>query len=384
MTIEIRPEPQLAAASRPAIADCDIHHSPKSFKLLYPYMAARWRDHLDMFGQRSRQGNAAGPQYPKGQPDASRRDAWPPGGGRPGSDLAFMQRHHLDANGITLGVLNMIRPHPGGFANIELSIAVCRAINDWQMAEWTGPEQRLKASLVVPYEDAAASVAEIERWAGHPDVVQVLLLSRTLQPLGARRYWPIYEAAAQAGLPVGIHAFGNGGNPVSSHGWPSFYIEDMVGHAQSCQAVLTSLVVEGVFARIPALKLVLIEAGFAWLPALAWRLDRAWARLRSETPWLMRLPSDYIRAHVWLTTQPMEEPGEPAHLADTIGWIGWDRLLFATDYPHWDYDDPATCLPLRPTEAQRQAFFMGNAREVYGEQKKAKADSHGDGEAGRR
>ena len=82
MTIEIRPEPQLAAASRPAIADCDIHHSPKSFKLLYPYMAARWRDHLDMFGQRSRQGNAAGPQYPKGQPDASRRDAWPPGGGR--------------------------------------------------------------------------------------------------------------------------------------------------------------------------------------------------------------------------------------------------------------------------------------------------------------
>ena len=42
-------------------------------------------------------------------------------------------------------------------------------------------------------------------------------------------------------------------------GWPSFYIEDMVGHAQSSQAFLTSLVIEGVFERIPNFKLVLIE-----------------------------------------------------------------------------------------------------------------------------
>ena len=61
----------------------------------------------------------------------------------------------------------------------------------------------------------------------------------------------------------------------------------------------------------------------------------------------------------------MEEPGEPKHLADTIDWIGWDRLLFATDYPHWDYDDPQQALKLPITAEQRHAFFYGNARRVY-------------------
>jgi predicted TIM-barrel fold metal-dependent hydrolase len=141
----------------------------------------------------------------------------------------------------------------------------------------------------------------------------------------------------------------------------------MTGHAQCNQAVLTSMVLGGVFAKFPTLKVVLIEAGFAWVPSLAWRLDRNWKRLRAETPHLTRLPSEYIRDHVWLTTQPMEEPEPRSHLLDTIAWIGWDRLIFATDYPHWDFDDPATCLPLRLTEEQRRAFFGANARTVYGQ-----------------
>ncbi len=77
---------------------------------------------------------------------------------------------------------------------------------------------------------------------------------------------------------------------------------------------------------------------------------------------MTRPPSEIIREHVWLTTQPMEEPDEAAHLADAIGW---DRLLFATDYPHWDYDDPRQALKLPISPEQRHAFFLGNARRVY-------------------
>jgi predicted TIM-barrel fold metal-dependent hydrolase len=85
-----------------------------------------------------------------------------------------------------------------------------------------------------------------------------------------------------------------------------------------------------------------------------------------ETPHLKRLPSEYIRDHVWVTTQPMEEPDTRKHLLDTIEWIGWDKLLFATDYPHWDWDDPARALPLPLGDAQRQKLFLGNAKAVYG------------------
>ena len=167
-------------------------------------------------------------------------------------------------------------------------------MNRWVEAEWL-IEPRLKGSIVVPYEDADAAVAEIEHWAGDPRFVQVLMVTRTANPPGQKRYWKIYEAAAAAGLPIGVHAFGFGGYPVSGSGWPSFYIEDMVGHAQSAQSFLTSLVIEGVFERIPNFKLVMIESGFAWLPPLAWRLDKLWHRLKEETPHLKRAPSEYIR-----------------------------------------------------------------------------------------
>ena len=88
--------------------------------------------------------------------------------------------------------------------------------------------------VVVANEDGPTAAAEIRKRAGDRNFVQVLLLSRNVEPLGQRRYWPIYEAAEEAGLPVGVHAFGFGGNPITASGWPSFYIEEMVGHSQ-CQ-----------------------------------------------------------------------------------------------------------------------------------------------------
>ena len=84
-------------------------------------------------------------------------------------------------------------------------------------------------------------------------------------------------------------------------------------------------------------------------------------------PHLKRLPSEYIHDHVWLTTQPMEEPANRAHVLDAIDWIGWDRLLFATDYPHWDYDDPAHVLPMPVSEQKKRDFFLNNALALYGQ-----------------
>lgn len=358
------------AASRPSqvklgIADGDIHQRPRSNTLLYPYMAERWRRYMDAYGVLRRHGHQTGPAYPKGSPGANRRDACPPGG-IPGDDLAFMQAQHLDPNNVELGILNPIQPGPSSVQNLDFAEALCTAVNDWQVAEWTEKDRRLKASIVVSYEDAPAAVAEIERCAPNKDFAQVLFMSRTCDPMGQRRYWPIYEAAARHNLPIGVHAFGYGGHPVSGSGWPSFYLEEMLGHAQGCQAQLVSMVIEGVFERIPELKLVLIESGFAWLPSLAWRLDKNWKVLKEEVPHLKRAPSEYIRENVWVTTQPMEEPEKRRHLTDIIDWIGWDRLIFATDYPHWDYDDPATAFPIRISEEHERMLFRENARTVYG------------------
>ena len=355
----------VTAATKLAIADCDLHLGPASIAELFPWMAQRWRDHIETFGMSHRTGGHNGlPNYPKAQPAAARRDAWPPSGRPPGTDLAFTQAQHLDPNNVVLGLINPPTPS-NSTLHAGLGNAIARAYNEWQLECLVRPEPRLRASIVVNYEDPITAAAEVRHWASHPGFGHVMMLGRTSSPMGSDRYFPIFEAAADADIPVGTHAFGFGGAPNTSSGWGSFYLEDMVGHAQSIQVQLTSMVVCGVFARLPRLRYVLIEGGFGWAPSLGWRLDKAWRRLKAEVPELTKAPSEYIREQVWFTTQPMEEPDVREHVLDTIGWIGWDRLLFATDYPHWDFDDPASAAAIRMTEAQRQGIMRENAVALY-------------------
>jgi predicted TIM-barrel fold metal-dependent hydrolase len=358
-------QPAQARASRAGIVDCDVHPTVKSFAELRPYLADRWWRHLNTYGLRPRHGFGQMDPYPKAAPRACRRDAWTPAGDRPGSDLAFMREHYLDAYGVETAILNPLAVTGQGDQNLGFSAAMASAINDWQLDAWTREDDRLKASIVVPYDDGAMACAEIERCAGDPHFKQILVLSRTSEPLGKRRYWPIFEAACRHDLPVGVHVFGYSGFPVSAAGWPSFYIEEMTGHSTTCQTLVASLVLEGVFEQFPTLKVVLIEGGFGWLPALAWRLDRQVQRARDEVPHLTRQPSDYIRDHIWITTQPMEEPERREHVLDVMAWIGFDRLLYATDYPHWDFDDPAQALPRGLAPERLEMIRRNNARRLY-------------------
>jgi predicted TIM-barrel fold metal-dependent hydrolase len=353
------------AQSRMGIADCDLHLGPRSLEELKPFLPSRVLRYIETYGMAHRVGWQNGePAYPKSAPYAARRDAFPPNGSPPGTDLDFTRRQHLDPFNIQLGVVNPPQPSQN-FMNPDLGNAMSRALNDWQIEALVRPEPRLRASIVVNYEDPPAAVHEIERCAGIDGFGHVLLMSRTSEPLGARRYAPILDAAAAADIPVAMHAFGFAGHPSTSSGWPSFYLEDMVGHAQGFQAHLTSLVIEGAFERLPNLRFIMIEGGFGWLPSLCWRLDQLWRRLADETPHLKRLPSEYIRDQVWLTTQPLEEPPNREHLLDLIEWVGWDRLLFASDYPHWDFDDPSQALPLVDVTRRRQVFH-DNAFALYG------------------
>ena len=73
--------------------------------------------HLQTYGARTRHGFAKGFPYPKSQPQASRRDAWPPGGGLPASDLDFMQQQHLDFYGIEYAIMNPLSPTGQGDQN---------------------------------------------------------------------------------------------------------------------------------------------------------------------------------------------------------------------------------------------------------------------------
>ncbi|MEX1020434.1 MAG: amidohydrolase family protein [Litorilinea sp.] len=357
-------QPIAAAASRQrtAIIDCDIHNALPSEKTLHKYLSARWRRHLETVGMRGPYGSA----YPRLYPNAARHDAWPPSGLPPGADLDFLRAQLLDGWQIDYGILNCLFG-VGGQLNLEFGAALAQAMNDWQVAEWVEPEPRLRASLLVPYEDGELAAAEIDRMGSHPAFAQVLLIARTAQPLGARKYWKLYEAAARHNLPIGIHFGGGGGGPITGSGWPSFYIEDHGGMPQAFQAQIISLVYAGVFDHFPTLKFVLIEGGFAWLPPLMWRMDALWQTLGAEVPHLTQPPSSYIRKHFWLTTQPIEEPPQRAYFDQLLDHLNMnDRLMFATDYPHWDFDAPDRAIPPHLDHRLRRAIMADNAAVLYG------------------
>jgi predicted TIM-barrel fold metal-dependent hydrolase len=358
-------EREVRQETRLGLVDCDVHHALRSEKDLYPYLSERWRQHIATYGLARTIPYTRTSPYPKSAPALSRHDAWPPSGGPPGSDLGFLQEQLLDRYDIDFGLLHLLSVTGMDQRNQDLAAAVCRAVNEWQYHEWTQKDRRLKAAITVPGEDAAAAVHEIEHWAGNPDFVQVSMTTHTIEPLGRRRYWPIFEAAAAHNLPVGLHTSGYNGYAVTPAGWSSYYAEEHQEVAISQQTVVVSLVCEGVLARNPGLRVVIVEAGFAWAASLMWRLDKQWARMRDEVPHLTRPPSEYIREQMWFTTQQMDEPERSGDLRRIIDWIGWDKLLFATDYPHWDFDDPETCFRIRMDDQERRRLYRENAMAVY-------------------
>jgi uncharacterized protein len=223
----------------------------------------------------------------------------------------------------------------------------------------------LKAAILVGQDDTEAAVAEIDRCAKIGQYVQINVCPRANEPLGRRRYWPIFARAQELDLPLGIHVGGYGGHAPTGGGWPSYYVEEHQSNAHSVAAQLSSLVIEGVPERFPRLKIVFIEGGLGWIPATTWRMDQHFDRFRDEVPHLKRRPSEYVKEHFWFTTQPIDEPDEARHLRSLIEWVGVDRLLFSSDYPHWDFDDPRFAFKTPLTEAERARIFNGNARTLY-------------------
>ena len=181
MNVEVSDLSRIASAqeSRLAIADCDMHLGPRSLDELRPFLSSRIQQYIATYGMAHRVAWQDGnPAFPKSAPYAARRDAVPPSGDPPGTDLAFTRAQHLDQFNVQLGLVNPPLPSQN-FMNADLGNAMCRALNEWQIEALVRPEPRLRASIVVNYEDPPAAVAEIERCAGTQGYGHILLMSCT-------------------------------------------------------------------------------------------------------------------------------------------------------------------------------------------------------------
>lgn len=270
-----------------------------------------------------------------------------------GIDIAI-----LTGNSGLLGVSS----HPNSTFGVNFS----QAYNDWLIEEWLGHDPRLKGSMVIAPLDVRASVAEIERVGGHPEIVQVIMPSNSNRLYGDRYFWPIYAAAADKGLPVAIHPSGGTVVPPSAAGWPTTYLEAHTMLATEYLNHMISLACQGAFEEIPELKFVFVEGGVATFAPILWRLEKNWKGVRAEVPWMVESPRAYLETNFRFTTQPIEEPEDPELLRRIFADLSADKsILFASDWPHWDFDDPVAAL--RPLSDGLKARILGqNALELYG------------------
>lgn len=125
------------------------------------------------------------------------------------------------------------------------------------------------------------------------------------------------------------------------------------------------MVTEGVFVTFPTLKFVMVEGGVSWIPPIMWRLDKNWKALRRTVPWLERPPSEYVREHVRLTSQPMEEPENAQHWKAMLEMLDAAQMvMFSSDFPHWD-GDTVDFAARSFTREQRERVLSETARELY-------------------
>jgi predicted TIM-barrel fold metal-dependent hydrolase len=344
------------------LIDADVHNSLGSTSLL-PHLSAYWREVVKAKG-------VGVPGVLTGSPiGVLRSDATPPDGGAPGSDPKFLASHHLDRYGVSYAILT-----GGGILGISLNPdvdwanAVSSAYNDALVEEWLEVDARYRGSILINHSDPEYSAREIDRVAKDKRFVQVLMASGSSRLFGQRFFHPIYEAAERNGLPVAIHPGTEGSGtayPATPAGHPTRYMEWHNILPTNFMAHINSLVCEGVFEKFPSLKFVAIEGGIAWLPHLMWRMDKNYKALRSTTPWLKKLPSEYIKEHVRLTTQPIEEPENPDHILQILEMMdAKNTVMFSSDYPHWDFDNPKMALPPLRGELKENIMWK-NAATLY-------------------
>jgi predicted TIM-barrel fold metal-dependent hydrolase len=248
----------------------------------------------------------------------------------------------------------------------QVEVEVSWAYTNWFVEKILPQDRSIGTMVYLPFNDPAASERVVEKFAGVEGVCGFMVTATRYKPVHHNDYARLYGMIQESGLPLGFHAsfhqqerMFEGMNRFLSIHALGFVIPNMVH--------LTNLVINGIPERFPRLKVIWIESGLAWIPFLMQRLDNEYFMRTSEAPLLRKPPSDYMRESFYYTTQPMETVNLRA-LEVTFEMIQAEtQLMFASDYPHWDFNLPSSVYDLPFLSEQAKLNILGeNAVRVLG------------------
>ena len=266
-----------------------------------------------------------------------------------------------------------------GAPSLEAAYAAAQAHNR-AMAAFCDADRRLIGVAIVPLDDPPRALAEIDR----ATALGLGAVWIAADPPGGRSpghpdHERIWATLAERGLPFILHV---GSAPLSidppwmNDGFPDRVTarggaevigsKDLTVIHHAAQRFISTLVLDGVLERFPALRGGVIEIGAGWAPDMIRRLDHAaaiWARSEPHLAEMQRRPSQQIRDQLRFTPYPFEDVAQ-------IVSESWPELyLFSSDYPHAEGGrDPLgrferSTAPL--DEAARDRFFAKNFLDLY-------------------
>lgn len=366
--------PEPTAASTPAVIDSCAFHEWASDAALRRHMEQGWRDLFDSVAD-SYHGHGKGPgirvsplyRNPFGDVDPAAAASGPAG-----SDPALL-RTQL---GLGTGCDRVVLSYDEGllataYPDPYLARTAARAANELTAAEWLDPAGGVFGLVLVGSALPEDAAEDIRRFGREPGFVGVAIGANSLGVgFGHPVYRPIFRAAAEMGLPVVLQANSDSAatllTPPMAGGLAATYAEYKVHIAQAASSHISGMILSGVFAELPDLRVLMVGCGVTWIPATLWRHDYFYKIEAHEAPWLEASPSEYFQRHVRVATYPIEAAEPPARVADALAAAPWleSILMYASGYPAYDWQRPGEVLASLP-EAWHERVLRGNALEFY-------------------
>jgi len=290
-------------------------------------------------------------------------DAWP-GGSDPRARLADM-----DSEGIDRAVLY---PSVGlyfwALDDPHAAVAIASAYNDWLASYCAADPGRLFGAAMLPVQDPGAAAAELRR--AHDELGFPAAFVRPNpcrgRSLSDPAYEPIWEAAEEVGMTIGIHEGSSVIVPTLGSDRPfNPLILHAVSHPFEEMLACAQLIAFGVLERHPRLRFVFLESSGGWVPFWLERLDEQAESFGDFCPEMTLAPSQYFARQCWISFEIDERT-----LPVLAPFIGGERIVWGSDYPHHDATFPGAVTTLKrtlaPLEESARARILGaNAAQLY-------------------
>jgi predicted TIM-barrel fold metal-dependent hydrolase len=247
----------------------------------------------------------------------------------------------------------------------EMEVTLARAYSKWLIDRILSADDRIKTLLYLPFNTPSECIKMVEEFGNAPGIIGFSVASVRNKAVHHNDYMRLYAMIEETGKPIAFHAAYNW-NDQSLGQMNRFLGVHAMGFVWCNMIHLTNWILNGIPERFPKLKSLWVESGLAWVPFMMQRLDDQYLMRPSEAPQLKRLPSEYMRENCFYTTQPMETHNKKA-LQLTLEMINAEtQLMFASDWPHFDFDLPSSILDLPFLSEQAKRNILGlNAARVF-------------------